>query len=303
MSAPTSPTRRKPCVALMGEFSSGKSTLLNMLIEGDPFPVQVTATRLPPVWTSHGSPAVTVVGHDGNEAEIAVEDIASVGLDDAALIRLSRETDILELCDLVDMPGISDPNMPADVWQSTLDQVDCVIWCTHATQAWRQSEAAVWERTLPASNGRNILLVTQIDKLRNPRDRKRVMTRVRRETDGLFDAVFAVSVQQAMEDGDNQEVLKESGILHFLEHLVGMLLEPMPERAVTSVDWNTAPELPNHAASEDRRIKPATAPATKAEAEPLPKVTPGIRPKRVAKPERCRTRPIAAKPIDAYLEL
>ncbi|MDU8927836.1 GTPase [Alisedimentitalea sp. MJ-SS2] len=307
-------THRKPCVALMGEFSSGKSTLLNLLLDGAPFPVQVTATRLPPIWASHGEKSATLVGHDGSETDIAVEDIASVALDDAALIRLTRETEILEICDLVDMPGISDPNMPAQVWQSTLDEVDCVIWCTHATQAWRQSEAAIWERALPATNGRNILLVTQIDKLRNPRDRKRVMTRVRRETDGLFEAIFPISVLQAMESEEDETVLEESGMLAFLNHLVGMLLKPLDPQESATVEWDTVPELPTHEASENRRITPATTPAVDDGAQSeLHSAMPdqnapeandaaeAVIPKRVAKPKRYRTRPIAAKPIEAYL--
>ena len=54
------------------------------------------------------------------------------------------DTEILNLCDIVDMPGISDPNMDADVWRNMLHLADSIIWCTPATQAWRQSEAAVW---------------------------------------------------------------------------------------------------------------------------------------------------------------
>ena len=156
----TSEPTRKPRVALMGEFSAGKSTLSNLLLDGTPFPVRVTATRLPPVWTSYGESGAVAVGYDDEETPIAPEEIADVSLDETRLIRLQKKADILELCDLVDMPGISDPNMPAHVWMSVLEQVDCVIWCTHATQAWRQSEAAIWERAMAATNGNNILLVT-----------------------------------------------------------------------------------------------------------------------------------------------
>ena len=46
---------RKPRIALMGEFSAGKSTLANMLVGAQHLPVQVTATQLPPVWISQGN--------------------------------------------------------------------------------------------------------------------------------------------------------------------------------------------------------------------------------------------------------
>ena len=38
---------RRPRVALMGEFSAGKSTLSNLLIGKSALPVNVTATQLP----------------------------------------------------------------------------------------------------------------------------------------------------------------------------------------------------------------------------------------------------------------
>ena len=43
-------SKRKPRVALMGEFSAGKSTLTNVLLGQKSIPVRVTATSLPPVW-------------------------------------------------------------------------------------------------------------------------------------------------------------------------------------------------------------------------------------------------------------
>ena len=44
----------KPVIAIMGEFSVGKSTLSNLLIGSNPLPVKVTATQLPPIWLSYG---------------------------------------------------------------------------------------------------------------------------------------------------------------------------------------------------------------------------------------------------------
>ena len=136
------------------------------------------------------------------------------------------ESDTLELCDLIDMPGISDPNMPTDTWDAVVRPSDHVIWCTHATQAWRQSEAAMWDRMREATSGSNLLLITQFDKLRNPRDRSRVLSRVANETDGKFTAVYPVSLLEALEAGEDIDAWKESGANTFMEHLVEMLMTP-----------------------------------------------------------------------------
>lgn len=215
---------RKPRLALMGEFSAGKSTLSNMLLGGRALPVRVTATRLPPIWISYGPDSVVAVSHDGEERALSIAELAHVSLEDTKFIRMQMVADTLEICDLIDMPGISDPNMAAEVWQSLIDEVDSVVWCTHATQAWRQSEAAVWEEIAGATNGRNLLLVTQIDKLRKGRERGRVMSRVGKETEGLFEAIYPISLTGAIEAGEDAALWQESGAADFVEHLVELLL-------------------------------------------------------------------------------
>ena len=58
---------------------------------------------------------------------------------------LADNRPMLELMEIIDTPGNSDPNMAVETWQRMLEFADAVIWCTNATQAWRQSEAAVWD--------------------------------------------------------------------------------------------------------------------------------------------------------------
>ncbi len=141
---PNSSDVKRPCFAIMGEFSAGKSTLSNLLIGTPSLPVKVTATQLPPVWISYGDQSPYLVKVDGTEHPFDFNDLSDLSLDDTLCIRVFHKSDALELCDLIDMPGISDPNMSSEVWERALHLADGVIWCTHATQAWRQSEAAVW---------------------------------------------------------------------------------------------------------------------------------------------------------------
>ena len=217
---------RKPRLALMGEFSAGKSTLSNILLGQSPLPMRVTATRLPPVYISYGPEQAILVGRDGREEPFDLSDLDEVDLERTRMIRLFLEADALQICDLIDMPGISDPNMDAEVWQAVFSLADSVVWCTHATQAWRQSEAATWDMIRHETNGDNILLITQIDKLSSERDRARVLHRVMRETEDQFAEIFPVSLLQALNAGDDVDIWAESGAARFTEKLVEMLLEP-----------------------------------------------------------------------------
>lgn len=240
--------RAKPRLVLMGEFSSGKSTLSNILLGGPTLPVQVTATRLPPVHVSFGEPGACAITRDGQRVEVDLADLGHLTPDSFRSLHVTMISDTLELCDLVDMPGISDPNMPADTWDSVLRPGDHVIWCTHATQAWRQSEAAMWERMREAAGGVNLLLITQFDKLRNPRDRARVLNRVQAETAGQFAAVFPVCLLDALEAGEDFEAWAESGANAFMERLVEILMSPpseFPEAASLACDPLLPAEAPH----------------------------------------------------------
>ncbi len=216
---------RKPRIALMGEFSAGKSTLSNLLLGARPLPEKVTATRLSPVWMSFGTDAPYRVDVDGTEEQIEISDLGNIPVEETRVVRLFFEADILNVCDLIDFPGISDPNMSSDVWQRMLEEIDVVLWCTHATQAWRQSEAAVWNDMPAAVRANSILLITRFDKLKTERDRTRVLKRLAKETKGLFGATFPISLTDALAAGEDYEAFEESGGIDFLQHFLGMIDE------------------------------------------------------------------------------
>jgi GTPase Era involved in 16S rRNA processing len=215
----------KPCIAIMGEFSAGKSTLCNLILGDTVLPTKVTATRLPPVWISHGTDKPILVDKDGDEEEIEIEDLARVRPSDAKYVKIFKEADLLGMCDLIDMPGISDPNMAQLDWSDTLTHADAVIWCTHSTQAWRQSEAAAWSALPDTIKTRSMLLLTRFDKLTNDSDRKRVIHRVEKETAGTFNGIYPISLTDAMAAGDDPALLRASGAEGFARGVVTLLGE------------------------------------------------------------------------------
>ncbi len=214
---------RKPRIALMGEFSAGKSTLSNLLMGARPLPEKVTATRLSPVWITHGSQAPYRVGIDGSTEPVSIDHLEDIPVEETRYIRLFMESDLLEVCDLIDFPGISDPNMSSSVWERMLAEVDTVIWCTHATQAWRQSEAAVWADMPETVRANAILLITRFDKLTNEKDRSRVLRRISKETKGQFGGIFPIALLQAIQAGENPELWDQSGAGPFTEYLIDMI--------------------------------------------------------------------------------
>ncbi len=219
----------KPVFALMGEFSAGKSTLANLLIGAGVSPVKVTATQLPPVWFQHGTGNPVVVDLAGNETEIPIEALEEVSVADTQYVRVFVEAELLEIIDLMDMPGNSDPNMSAEVWRRAVHHANGVIWCSHATQAWRQSEAAVWEDLPETLHATSILLLTRFDKIKTDLDKMRVLRRVRAEAAGQFHSILPISLLEAAtaEDRAQWEASGAETFLHaLLDIAMGVTVEP-----------------------------------------------------------------------------
>lgn len=212
----TSQGPRLPRIALMGEFSAGKSTLANLMIGSDPLPVQVIATRLPPVWVSYGNQPAVIVDLDGNETLCDLNELQDIDPEITAYIRIYAEEDLLKICDIIDMPGISDPNMSSYVWERMMPMADGVVWCSPATQAWRQSEAAVWDGIAEEVRENSILLLTRADMLVNPKDREKVSRRVASEAGSLFAECMMISLLQAKESGDDTDLWVRSGAEPFV---------------------------------------------------------------------------------------
>ena len=145
MNAP-SPKTRLPRVIVTGEFSAGKTKLINGLVGQQVLPSNVTSTSLPPVWLMYGDDVSFRVDLDGKVHQVA--GIGEVSVHDTLVYVTAIESETLRHMDIIDTPGNSDPNIPPICWERMVGHADMMIWCTGATQAWRQSEKST-VRDLP----------------------------------------------------------------------------------------------------------------------------------------------------------
>lgn len=216
--------RRKPRVALMGEFSAGKSTLLNFLVEADVLPTRATATEVPPVWFSHGDQGSYWVDEAGDRHTVTLAEIVDVPMS-ARYVRVFSTAEILEHCDIVDTPGISDPNLAAESWRFAAGVANMVLWCSSATQAWRETERSAWLSLPERLRRHSLIIVTRVDKLHTENDREKVRRRLARETTGMFhDMVFmatpdAVRAKADLARGESSPLWEESGAATLLDRL------------------------------------------------------------------------------------
>ncbi|MES0825131.1 dynamin family protein [Ruegeria sp. SCP11] len=261
-------SRRKPIFALMGEFSAGKSTLMNFLLRSHALPTQVTATQLPPVWFSWGKQSAYVQRPDGRRENISVDQLDTVGVNDAQFVRIYLESDILEAVDLIDTPGISDPKISSDVWRRAVGHANGVLWCTHATQAWRETERATWVSLPERLQHNSLLLVTRADVL-GPKDRQKVLRRVNREAGHLFNRSILFSARDAITARDKSgdaELWTRSGGGKMVDSFLEITEQIMDNRA----DLLSRYQIDN-SLSEAPRVRPIRPKGKTAQAnEPAP---------------------------------
>ena len=190
---------QKPTFALMGEYSAGKSSLLNLLLGMTFLRTQVTATNMPVVWLTHGTePRAQMLTHDGVLTPVEMADFANHGTSDCLLLRLELPADILKRCDIIDTPGISDPRLAAGSLGYLGDYLDFVVWCSPANQAWRQTEKAMWTSLPPALRDNSLMALTRADTIKQYADLRKVVKRCEREAAGLFRDYIPVGTKQAI---------------------------------------------------------------------------------------------------------
>jgi len=185
---------RRARVVVLGEFSAGKSTLINLLTGASSLRTQITATQMPAVWMSYGTDAPYRVDLNGDQHPFDFADPGSIPVSETAYIRAFVEAPALELCDFIDTPGNSDPNIASEAWERVAKIADIAIWCSSSTQAWRQSELSAWREVPEHVRARSILLLTRADKLTNDGDRDKVLRRVKREAGELFSHIHMASL-------------------------------------------------------------------------------------------------------------
>lgn len=183
---------RKPRLLIAGEFSAGKTQLINGLLDQQLLPSNVTSTSLPPIWLSQDHSETCRVGLDGSHHPL--QGFENVPIDGTAFCQVAHDAPFLEYFDVIDTPGNSDPNIPAESWMRMLDYADAVLWCTNATQAWRQSEKAVWKGMNPRLHANSTLLITHADRLPDAETAVRLERRVYRDASEHFSNQMLVSL-------------------------------------------------------------------------------------------------------------
>jgi Dynamin family len=209
----------RPRVIVFGEANAGKTSLVNLLLDHALLPRSVLAnTRRPVVLRFAESIVVTGLTQSGR-LDLGNGDAVLQHASSLESLEIGLPDSRLASFDLVDTPALSALAQPDSL---QLGAADLPLWCTVATQAWKESERRLWATIGQRHRRRAILVATHTDGLRDD-GRHKVRARLAAETADCFGDIAFVSAA-----GENlvPERRQHSGALD-LENLIARTLSAM----------------------------------------------------------------------------
>jgi hypothetical protein len=179
----------RPRVVVLGESNAGKTSLVNLLLDQALLPESVVAnTRRPMVLRFAETVLATGITHSGR-LDLRRDGIEPHDGSTLESLEIGLPSERLASFDLVDTPALS-TSVQLDPLR--LGAADLLLWCTVATQAWKESERRLWMTISGRHRRYAILVATHEDSLRDDEDRRKIRARLTAETAECFRAIALV---------------------------------------------------------------------------------------------------------------
>ncbi len=188
--------RRGPaCIAVIGEFNSGKTALVNALIGTSVLQTSVIAhTPCITVVAYASKPSLSAEMPGRKRVPLAWERIDQPPGDDTRRLHVGLPVPMLAGLRVLDTPGLGlgDEAAEARTLRSCRG-ADLVIWCTPAGQAWKNSEAMLWLGLPARVRAQGVLAVTFADEIPSDDAAQRLMARLHADAGRHFRDVVLIA--------------------------------------------------------------------------------------------------------------
>jgi hypothetical protein len=185
-------------VVIIGEFNSGKTSLVNALVGASVLPASFTThTAYPTVVRFAAAPSISAEIAQRKRIAIAWDQVDGAPSRHIHRLHIGMPLDRLRTLRAIDTPGLdlADDALVERTLRAC-SNADAVIWCTPAMQAWKASEQQAWLALPKAVRTRGILAVTFMDALRSPGDAARLMARLNADAGPLFRKIVTTSPRE-----------------------------------------------------------------------------------------------------------
>lgn len=200
-----------------GEFSRGKTTLLNALI-GEEI-LAASLLRIPTINIIEGGEAKAAkVIHSEQASEVGLSDLA--GIRDASRVELTWNNDLLQPgLQIMEYPSMSEP-LNTDDFEAAVAQADLVVVVVAADSLYSKIEASAFERCIKANGHRQPFFVVNFWDRIAEKDQEEVRQAALIRLPVNAGHIFFISANDALE-GDHQAQSKLAALREALQQAAG----------------------------------------------------------------------------------
>jgi hypothetical protein len=141
---------------------------------------------------------IEAVSESGARVPVSPDAVKMLVRENISYLDIRMPDELLHRFELIDTPGFADPFQDSARMMDVIENADICVWCTLATQAWRQSERKIWLSLPVRFRASGILVVTHVDALAHQSEQERIRARLEDEVAGLFADIVLLTVPDAM---------------------------------------------------------------------------------------------------------
>ncbi|MWV62920.1 GTP-binding protein [Helicobacter saguini] len=262
-------------VAIIGQFSSGKSTFLNALLGSEILPSGITPVTAKVCEISYGDEnALQVVYKNGKEVGKSLEflqNVDDIENEKIAYYRLFAPLPLLKSINFLDTPGFnSQRESDTATTNSILQSVDGIIWLTLIDNVGKNSEKEILQKYIKNYANKSLCVLNQKDRCKDSNEVETSLNYAKVAFDGFFEKIVAISAKQALDSkkmesraashveqgetsslkADSKELYKDSNI----ESIINFLQDSIAPQAQIAKEYRIKRALKALLIAEKKRI-------------------------------------------------
>ncbi|EAH5177742.1 dynamin family protein [Campylobacter lari] len=208
-------------VAIIGQFSSGKSTLLNLILQKECLPTGVVPVTFKPTFLRYAKEYFLRVEYeDGSDEIVDINELAKFSdqrnkLKETKSLHLFAPIELLKDITLIDTPGLNANDIDTLTTFKELSFMHSAIWLSLIDNAGKKSEEDAIRANAKLLERGGICVLNQKDKL-NQDELENVLNYAHLVFDKYFEKIIAISCKEAKYD------LQKSNLPLLYEYLKGL---------------------------------------------------------------------------------
>lgn len=210
-------------VAIIGQFSSGKSSLLNLILQRECLPTGIIPVTFKPTFLHYAKEYfLRVEFEDGSDIITEVSELEKYtdqrkSIKETKSLHIFAPVPLLEKITLVDTPGLNANDTDTLTTFKELSNTHSIVWLSLIDNAGKKSEEDAIKANLKLLGEHSICVLNQKDKL-SEAELENVMNYVQSVFSKYFEKIIAISCKEAK----NKESYERSNLellLNYLQNL------------------------------------------------------------------------------------